>query len=616
MPEVIDTFSFDKGINTKKNPTLLSEGEMQECEGFAYTNDGYLSVMTPRRQVPHSPYGQIRNLHRFQNKIIMQEGGNVRYKWDLSKYCDQYIEPNREFTDVGDIFPARCRVLDYKAWTFLVNKGSNKVFGHSYLYEWGVDNPTEKPSASAGTAYTEGSNIGDMTDTGGLAAGFDGVTDQVYTSSASKAGTSNITAWIGKDWGAGVTKTIKEFRLYGSSDYGFVTAGDGNGITIKLQGATEPTFASPVDLWTQTNVVNSTGLMIEVLEPSITTTTAYRCHRILFTETTGYSGSHAVTIAEFDFEKDIPNGNYDLYYTYVVYFPNGEVYETAPSPSGQISVSLKNINWSGIGVCGYGGSGVTIKKRLYRYSPELGEAFFVDEIGNTTTTYTDSKPDYDININHTMFSLGYGKPPSGIVDMELYLQRIFAIKDNMLYWSEPYNPFAFKNTSAIVVCSEGEHLKSVVFWGDTLYIASESSWYRLVGSDPLTWMIKKTFADVGVINPDTVKKTKYGILGLWHDGNYLFDGATSKNITARKIEESLFTDTINANINSTNACYASMDSTKYYFYYSSTSTTVLDSCKVIDFGAWPEIRIYDDPFIATAHEYHFPTGKRYLARLD
>jgi hypothetical protein len=246
----------------------------------------------------------------------------------------------------------------------------------------------------------------------------------------------------------------------------------------------------------------------------------------------------------------------------------------------------------------------------------LGDACFVDEIANETTTYTDDNPDYDININHTMFSMGYGKPPSGIVDVELYLQRMFAIKDNMLYWSEPYNPFAFKTTSAIAVCSEGENLKSVAFWGDTLYIASESSWYRLVGSDPDTWMIKKTFADVGIINPDTVKKTRYGILGLWHDGVYLFDGATSKNLTARKMPESIFTDTVNANINSTNTCYACMDSTRYYFYYSSTSTTTLDSCKVIDFGAWPEVRIYDDPFIASAHEYHFPTGKRYLARLD
>ncbi len=615
MPEVIDTFSFDKGINTKKNPTLLSEGELQECEGFAFTNDGYLSVMTPRRQVPHSPYGQIRNLHRFQNKIIMQEGGNVRYKWDLSKYCDQYIEPNREFTDVGDIFPARCRILDYKAWTFLVNKGSNKVFGNANLYEWGIDNPTEKPSATGGTAWTDGSNIGDMTGGGGVSAAFDGVTDSVRTACAEKTGTNNLTGYVGKDWGVGVEKTIKEFTIYGSSDYGF-SSGSANGLIIKLQGSTDNFSSSIVDLYTQTDVVNSAGQVIKVLESSIITTTAYRYHRIYFEETTGTSASHVLALAEFEFPKDKPSGNYDLYYTYIVYFPNGEVYETAPSPSGQVSVSLKDINWTGIGVCGYGGTDVTIKKRLYRYSPELGEAFFVDEIANNDTTYTDNKPDYDINVNHTMFSMGYGKPPTGIVDMELYLQRIFAIKDNMLYWSEPYNPFAFKTTSAIAVCSEGEHLKSVMFWGDTLYIASESAWYRLVGSDPSTWIVKKTFADVGIINPDTVKKTKYGIIGLWHDGIYLFDGATSKSITTKKIEDSLFTDTINANINSTNACYSAMDSIRYYFYYSSASDTVLDSCKIVDFGAWPEIRIYEDPFIATAHEYHFPTGKRYLARLD
>lgn len=619
MPEVIDTFSFDKGVNTRKNPTVLADGELQECEGFAFSNDGYLSVMTPKVKVAHTAYGEIRNLHRHQNQIIMQEGGNIRYKWDLSHFCNQYIPPDEEYTDIGDIEPFRCRVLDYKAWTFLVNERANKVFSTNIgVYDWGIDNPLYPPAATGGTATTAGTALGDMTYLSGIAAAFDGNTKQGTTSCASKLVTNNGTGYVGKDWGAGVTKTITSFTVYGSSDMGFT--GDSNnggacsGIILKLQGSTDNFSASIVDLYTQTGISNYAGISISA-SYGIDTTTAYRYHRIYIEETTGSSTQHNLYISEFELDKDKPDGNYDLYYTWVVRFPNGEMYETAPSPSRTVSVVNQDINWSGLAKCNYSGTGVSITKRLYRYSPSLGESFLVDEIANADTTYTDSKADCVINSNTTMFTMDYAKPPAGIVDFELYLQRVFIIKDNMLYWSEPYDPFAFKTTSAIAVCPSGENLKAVAFWGETLYIASESSWYRLVGSDPDTWMIKKTFADMGVINPDTVKKSKFGLIGLWHDGIYLFDGSTSKSLVARKLEDELFTDTVNYDIDTTNACFAAIDNTRYYFYYSAAKTTTLDTCLVIDFGLYPEIRIYNDPFIATAHEYCFITGERFLARL-
>jgi hypothetical protein len=78
MPESADTFSFDKGINTRKNPSLLTDGETQECSGFTLDGDGYLKAMKPRAQVHHSPYGEIRNIHRYMNTLIMAEGENLR----------------------------------------------------------------------------------------------------------------------------------------------------------------------------------------------------------------------------------------------------------------------------------------------------------------------------------------------------------------------------------------------------------------------------------------------------------------------------------------------------------------------------------------------------------
>jgi hypothetical protein len=241
----------------------------------------------------------------------------------------------------------------------------------------------------------------------------------------------------------------------------------------------------------------------------------------------------------------------------------------------------------------------------------LAATYYVTEIGNNTTqTYSDNSSDGTLQVNEELSTESYSVPPDGFVDIELYLQRIFGIKETYLYWSEAYRPINFMTSSSINVTSEGNELMSVMYWGDQLYLASKSKWYRLYGSDPDTWGIKNTYAENGVINTHTVQATKYGIVGLWHDGIYLFDGATAKNITEKRLGRSLFTG-----ISDKSVCHASYDGLKYYFYYPSSGTALSD-CIVADFTFYPEIRFYNDPFIATAHEYHVPTGRRYLARLD
>ena len=461
MPELMDTFSFDKGLNTRKNSVVLQEGELQECNGFAFENDGYLKPLKPRLQVHHSPYGQIRNIHRYQNHIIMAEGENIRYKWDMRGYCDRYIPADEEFTTIGTGTANRYRMVDYRDWVFMVNGHANRLFSRGALYPWGVDAPTSAPGGSAGAS--------------------------------------------------------------------------GN-----------------------------------------------------------------------------PSGTYSLYYTYLVTFPNGEQVESAPSPAGSVTVTSKKIEWTGIGICQYNSANVKISRILYRYSSTLGATYEVIEIGdNTTTTYSDDEADGTIQLNPIISTEDYDVPQDPFTDIDLYLQRVFGIKGTYLYWSEAYLPFNFKTSSDINVSTVGEDLVGVRSWGEQLYIPSRQKWYRLYGDSANTWGIKTTYTDRGVINTNTIDVTRYGILGMWYDGIYLFDGSFSKNITEKQIGRKLFTDTIS----NTDACYSEWDGAHYYFYYP-TSGSVLDNCLIIDFAYYPNLRFYNDPFIATAHEYHFSTGRRYLARLD
>ena len=302
-----------------------------------------------------------------------------------------------------------------------------------------------------------------------------------------------------------------------------------------------------------------------------------------------------------------PDGTYSCYATFYITWPNGKVYETGPSPVGTVVASSEAIEWSRIPTCKYDGDDLIIYRRLYR--TVSGTAYLVDTMeNNTATTYSDDVTDSSLQAATALSTTGYSTPPIGCGDVEIHLHRAFLIKDNYMYWSESYAPFAFKGTSSVVVTEDGEDLVGLAVWADQLYIASNRQWYRLQGTDPDTWSKKSTFTDAGVINRNTLKKSKYGLIGLWYDGIYLFDGATSKNLTEKKLGREFFTD-----LSDTSVCYAEFDGYVYHFYYASTGST-LDSHLVLDFRVFPNVRVYHDDFIADAEQFYAETGDVYLAK--
>lgn len=302
-----------------------------------------------------------------------------------------------------------------------------------------------------------------------------------------------------------------------------------------------------------------------------------------------------------------PSGTYDCYYTWHVKFPNGKEFETAPSPAASITVVTQKITWSNIRPCPYEGSELILTRRLYR--TVSGTAYLLKILAdNVTTTYSDDVTDAALQAASILETESYITPPDNAVDVVMYLQRIFFIKGSRLYWTEAYMPFICLDTSDVVVTKDNEPLVALVDWGDQLYFPSASRWYRLQGTDPDTWAIKRTFADNGIINRDTLKRTKYGLIGLWYDGIYNFDGVMTRNLTEKKLGREFFTDLPDLSLS-----YAEFDGSRYYFYYSSDGSTI-DKCIIIDFSLSPEYRILEDNFVAEAHEYYKEAGVNYYAK--
>lgn len=301
-----------------------------------------------------------------------------------------------------------------------------------------------------------------------------------------------------------------------------------------------------------------------------------------------------------------PDGEYYCYVTFYITFPNGKVVETGPSAYDNITVATSKIEWARIPTCQYEGEALVIHRRLYR--TVSGIAYLVTTLSdNTTTTYSDDVTDATLQASTVLGTEDYIPPPDFMTDLAVYLQRVFGIKDNALYWSEAYAPFNFTTDGNGVVTKEDEPLVAIIDWGDQLFIASAERWYRLQGNDPDTWSIRRTFTDVGIVNKNTLKRSKYGLIGLWNDGIYLFDGSINRNITEKKLGRDFFTD-----LDDLSVCYAEFDGQKYYFYYASSGTTV-DSCLVIDFAYHPEHRMYFDDFIAESDFLYKVDNTRYLA---
>lgn len=151
------------------------------------------------------------------------------------------------------------------------------------------------PLVTTAIAGGTGTAIGNMTGNGGLAAGFDGTTAQAQAASAGETGGTGD-ATIGKDWGAGNDKIITRLRLWQPTN-GAVNGASGN-LTVTLDGSANG--SAWTTLYSNSAWADANGGTLDVPAASITTTTAYRYHRVHLTFTPAN-----LYLAEVEFSEDV-----------------------------------------------------------------------------------------------------------------------------------------------------------------------------------------------------------------------------------------------------------------------------------------------------------------------
>jgi len=179
-----------------------------------------------------------------------------------------------------------------------------------YLVEGGLSDEVQvKPHIQPGLLYpamrkfkkigsATGTAIGNMTANGGIASAFNGETYASYTASARKDPCAD--AFIGKDWGSGNSYKITRFKVWAPHNYSL--AGTTASRYMKLQGSNDN--SSWTDLYEDPDIIGN--YQIIDVSAGITTTTAYRYHRLFFE---GDSNGGAVAELEF-YTEDNPGRVY------------------------------------------------------------------------------------------------------------------------------------------------------------------------------------------------------------------------------------------------------------------------------------------------------------------
>jgi len=119
--------------------------------------------------------------------------------------------------------------------------------------------------------FATGTTIGNMTAGSGIAASFDGNTDQNHDQSSAKGATNG---WVGKTWGAG--KTITGARVYASNDRGFVQTYNPT-VNIIIEGSNNA-FATSFVVLGSTSLTDYNAAIVEIF--NIDQSTAYTSHRV------------------------------------------------------------------------------------------------------------------------------------------------------------------------------------------------------------------------------------------------------------------------------------------------------------------------------------------------
>jgi len=303
-----------------------------------------------------------------------------------------------------------------------------------------------------------------------------------------------------------------------------------------------------------------------------------------------------------------PNGTYSCYYRYKITLPDASVIYTGLSAVGSVAPATQKIEWSALVHASFTGA-TSVAIELFRTMTGWSATYLVAEIAEGTTTYSDNKTDAQCQANTAFAETDYYPPPANI-NMAIYhpgCDRVFAVVDNNIYWSEAglYHIFKYSTSAGEYaninsIFLEGENVTGLMMIDEQLYIGSQKTWMRLRGTDPATWSWEPTNAIKGPLYWRSLANTQYGVIYPTNDGHIgLFNGYSANRI----LDQFIF------NTVPTTACHATYDGRFYRLFYGDATYPEI----IFDFqGGLAEAKAIQSTRNYSASYYHVNSNQLYV----
>jgi len=243
-------------------------------------------------------------------------------------------------------------------------------------------------------------------------------------------------------------------------------------------------------------------------------------------------------------------GTVDYVFTFVRKWSDGTVDEGPPSPiSTQITLSAQQADLTVIGnapiAASVGDYGIT-HKRIYRLN--AGFRFFVAEIAIATLTYTDDIS--TLSLGDAIESTNYLPPPDAMIGLIAMPNGITAgFKDNVVYLSEPYRPWAWPIANRYTVNWPIVAIGNV---GTSVIVATSAYPFIGRGIDPAAYSFKRDSGRFPCVSKRSMASSELGALWATPSGLAVSDGVQVVNATKQFLTRDewalFFPETLHATI--------------------------------------------------------------------
>ena len=217
-------------------------------------------------------------------------------------------------------------------------------------------------------------------------------------------------------------------------------------------------------------------------------------------------------------------------YIGVVAFLNSATgaFSNPSDPSNTLSLGAsREIDWSGIAVS----VNPQVDSRVcYRtLADQSGEYYEVTTLAdNFTTTLSEDVLQNDLG---DAASFDNGVPPSSIVHMTVWNERLWTTDESFVYFSEFGLPECYSEFSVIAVRPDDGHtINGLLAFGDGLIVGKTNATYIILGTDESDFALQSLSDRFGVASHDSMKVAEG--LAFWFGGEnfYMSDGNNVKAI--------------------------------------------------------------------------------------